>query len=209
MSIRVSFVAVCVAAIVMIGCQNRQSLPAGPSSSDQIAAASTASVSTTGAAARVEAAKVDQGKTVMLMDACDPETFNAPPPAGVGPGTCSRQGGVRFASFIDELARHHSVGAWHMAPGEVTIKLGDVLSAVNHGGEAHTFTEVEEFGGGFVPQINQIGGFGDAIPECDPQAVHVLRPGESSRETTDEAGVEKYQCCIHPWMRTEVRIVQR
>src|ERR1700752_4529277 len=30
---------------------------------------------------------------VNLMDACDPDTFNAPPPAGVGPGMCVRNGG--------------------------------------------------------------------------------------------------------------------
>jgi len=201
MSIRACFVALCAVAAAAIGCENRQSLPASPSGSGQgntISAASPAQF----------AAKADHEKTVTLMDACDPDTFNAPPPLGVGPGSCARRGGVRFANFIDELTRHHSVGAWHMAPGEVMIKLGDVLSAVNHGGEAHTFTEVDEFGGGFVQQINEIGGFGATIPECNPQAVQLLHPGDSFHETTDEAGVEKYQCCIHPWMRTEIRIVQ-
>src|SRR5262249_37665432 len=175
--------------------------PASPSGSDQgnsLSAVSPAQF----------AAKTDQGKTVMLMDACDPETFNAPPPVGIGPGTCSRQGGVQFANFIDQLTRHHSVGAWHMAPGEVMIKLGDVLSAFNNGGETHTFTEVDDFGGGFVPQLNALGGFGPTVPECNPQLVQLLPPGASSHETTDEVGVEKYQCCIHPWMRAEVRIVQ-
>jgi plastocyanin len=95
-----------------------------------------------------------------------------------------------------------------MAPGQVQIKLGDVLSAFNHGGETHTFTEVDEFGGGFVQAINNVGGFGPTIPECNPQAVEMLAPGDSFHETTDETGVEKYQCCIHPWMRTEVRIVE-
>jgi hypothetical protein len=38
--------------------------------------------------------------------------------------------------------------------------------------------------------------------------VKLLHPGDSSHEKTDEVGVEKYQCCIHPWMRAEVRIVQ-
>ncbi len=36
-----------------------------------------------------------------------------------------------------------------------------------------------------------------------------LAPGASSREKEDEAGVEKYQCCIHPWMRAEVRIAEK
>lgn len=200
MSTRVCLVALCAAAVA-IGCESRQSLPTSSSSVSQ-----GRSTSTTAPAQLT--AKADQGKTVMLMDACDPDTFNAPPPMGVGPGTCLRQGGVRFANFIDELTRHHSVGAWHMAPGEVTLKLGDVLSAFNQGGETHTFTEVDEFGGGFVQQINDMGGFGPPVSECNPQTVKLLHPGDSSHEKTDEVGVEKYQCCIHPWMRAEVRIVQ-
>jgi len=198
MSIRAFLVVVCATAAVALGCQNRDALPASPSGSNQGATISASSPAQF-------AAKTAQGKTVMLMDACDPETFNAPP---LEPGTCVRQGGVRFANFLEELKRHHSVGAWHMAPGEVMIKLGDELSAFNHGGEMHTFTEVDEFGGGFVGPINQAGGFGPTIPECNPMKVKLLHPGDSFHETTDEVGVEKYQCCIHPWMRTEVRIVQ-
>ena len=200
MSFRACLVALGAAAAVAVGCESRQSLPSSPSGADQgntLSAVSPAQF----------AAKTDQGKTVTLMDACDPETFNAPPPAGAGPGTCERQGGVRFGNFLDELGQHHSVGAWHMAPGQVTIKLGDELSAFNHGGETHTFTEVDEFGGGFVQPLNVLGGFGATIPECDPTKVQLLKPGDSFHETTDEVGVEKYQCCIHPWMRAEVRIV--
>jgi len=201
MSIRAFLVVVCAAAAVALGCQNRDALPASPSGSTQ------ANTNAAGSLAQA-AAKTAEGKTVMLMDACDPETFNAPPPLGIGPGTCVRQGGVRLENFLDQLGSHHSVGAWHMAPGQVMIKLGDVLSAFNHGGETHTFTEVDQFGGGFVNLINQIGGFGPTIPECNPQKVKLLHPGDTFQETTDEVGVEKYQCCIHPWMRTEVQIVQ-
>jgi plastocyanin len=201
MSIRACVVALCAAVAVAVGCESRQSLPVSPSVSDQGHTISADSPSQF-------AAKTDQGKTVTLMDACDPDTFNAPPPVGAGPGTCERRGGVQFSNFLDELARKHSVGAWHMAPGQVTIKLGDVLSAFNNGGEVHTFTEVDEFGGGFVQALNTIGGFGATIPECNPQTVQLLHPGDSSHETTDEVGVERYQCCIHPWMRAEVHIVQ-
>jgi plastocyanin len=203
MSIRTCVVALCAAVAVAVACESRQSLPVSPSVSDQghtISADSPAQF----------AAKPDQGKTVTLMDACDPETFNAPVPVGAGPGTCVRQGGVRFSNFLDELARKHSVGAWHMAPGQVTIKLGDVLSAFNNGGEVHTFTEVDEFGGGFVQPLNDILGLAE-IPECAQAQASgaVLKPGESSHEVENDAGVEKYQCCIHPWMRAEVRIVAK
>src|SRR5262245_38377308 len=122
MSIRAFLVVVCAAAAVALGCQNRDALPASPSGATQ------ANTISAGSLAQA-AAKTAQGKTVTLMDACDPETFNAPPPLGIGPGTCVRQGGVRLENFLDQLGSHHSVGAWHMAPGEVMIKLGDVLSA--------------------------------------------------------------------------------
>ena len=127
--------------------------------------------------------------------------------SGVGPGTCSRPGGLRFQSFIDELVRHHSIGGWHMAPQEAMLRVGDVLSAFNSGGEAHTFTEVEAFGGGNVQFLNDILGLTTVAPEC--AQAHLLAPGQSSDEVEEEEGVEKYQCCIHPWMRAEVRIVEK
>jgi len=201
MSIRACFVSLVVAAAVVVGCESRESLPASPSASDgghTISAAAPAQL----------AAKTDQGKTVELKDACDPETFNDPV-NGIGPGTCVvRNGGVRFQTFLDQLSLHHSVGGWHMAPQEVILQVGQVLSAFNNGGEVHTFTEVEDFGGGFVTMLNNLGGFGPTITECqNPQSLEMLHPGDSSHEEEEDAGVEKYQCCIHPWMRTIVRIV--
>ena len=77
------------------------------------------------------------------MDACDPDTFNAPPPAGVGPGTCSRSGGVQFATFLEQLGKHGTIGAWHFAPPDTSAAVGQVFVAMNRGGEVHTFTEVE------------------------------------------------------------------
>jgi len=205
MSIRAYGVALVAAVAVAIGCESRGTLPASPSASDP---GTTLSIASPGGASQF-AEVTEHGKSITLFDACDPDTFNAPPPAGAGPGTCIRQGGVRFQDFLAQLSNHHSVGAWHMAPGQATIKLGDALEALNRGGENHTFTEVEDFGGGFVQPLNVLGGFGAQIPECDPTKVHLLHPGESFHETTDEIGVEKYQCCIHPWMRAEIHIVQR
>jgi plastocyanin len=201
MSIRPYVVALCAAVALTVGCESRQSLPVSPSVSDQGHSISAASP-------EQFAAKADAGKTVKLMDACDPDTFNAPPPVGVGPGTCSRSGGVQFANFVDQLARHHSIGAWHMAPSEVMLKVGDVLSAFNQGGEMHTFTEVDEFGGGNVPFINQLVGLTSFVPPECAQA-QLIAPGQSTSEVENDAGVEKYQCCIHPWMRAEVRIVAK
>jgi hypothetical protein len=80
-------------------------------------------------------------RQVQMMDACDPQSFNA----AIGPGTCIRQGGVDFAKFLTLLGQHHKVGAWNFAPPTLNARVGQELLAVNHGGEVHTFTEVEEF----------------------------------------------------------------
>ena len=79
-------------------------------------------------------------RLITMRDACDPETFNE----AVGPGTCIRNGGVRFAKFLQLLGQHQKVGAWHFAPNSVKAKVGQELLAVNRGGEDHTFTEVED-----------------------------------------------------------------
>ena len=74
----------------------------------------------------------------------------------------------------------------------------------------HTFTEVEDFGGGIVPLLNELEGLATVAPECNQlQPEDFLAPGAVSRDTEDEGGIEKYQCCIHPWMRAEIRIADK
>src|SRR5689334_21042766 len=53
-------------------------------------------------------------RLVTMMDACDGPTFNA----AIGPGTCSRNGGVNFSEFVAQLTAHQFVGAWHNAPSQ-------------------------------------------------------------------------------------------
>jgi len=186
-------------AAVLVGCENNPSQTTAPS---PVATAQSTASSAAGQPAQL-AAKGPGQHVVTMMDACDPETFNA----AVGPGTCSRPGGVRFATFLELLGQHHSVGAWHFAPSEVTLKVGELLVATNQGGETHTFTEVDEFGGGIVPQLNVLTGLTEVAPECSALAPKdFIAPGASSSETEGDAGVEKYQCCIHPWMRAQVRV---
>ena len=194
-----SFVALIVAAGVIVGCENR-SQPVSPSTLENAAAARAAGPAQL-------AVKGPSQHVVTLFDACDPETFNA----ALGEGACTRSGGVRFDTFLEQLGRHHSIGAWHFAPSNVTMKVGELLVATNRGGEDHTFTEVDEFGGGVVPPLNELTGLTEVAPECAAlgQTGGRIKPGASASEKTDEAGVEKYQCCIHPWMRTEVRIAAK
>ena len=197
MSIRVhSMVLLACAALMIMACENRSSQATSPTP------VNTAQPAALGPPAQL-AAKGALQHVVTLFDACDPETFDAV----LGAGACTRSGGVRFATFLDQLTKHHSIGAWHFAPSEVTMGVGQMLVATNRGGETHTFTEVDEFGGGIVPQLNQAIGLTEVASECTQlKPADFLAPGASSSEVEEDAGVEKYQCCIHPWMRAEVRI---
>lgn len=138
---------------------------------------------------------------VNILDACDPTTFNA----ALGAGSCTRPGGVTFDQFIAQLTKHENVPSWRFAPQLVQTRVGDLLVAINKGGEAHTFTEVEAFGGGFVAQLNTLAGLTEIAPEClllGPG--DVLAPDDHFSEVVGEEGTELYQCCIHPWMRATV-----
>ena len=146
-------------------------------------------------------------RVIELWDRCDPTTFNA----ALGEGTCvRREAGVTFNEFLNQVGSLGGAPAWRFSPTAATIGLGITLLAVNRGGETHTFTEVEEFGGGIVESLNKLSGNEHVAPEClaldDDDFV---APGKSYPDKPDEAGVEKYQCCIHPWMRTTVTISPR
>jgi plastocyanin len=88
---------------------------------------------------------------VSMQDQCDAASFNA----ALGAGTCSTQGSVTFAQFNAELNSSHQVAAWRYVPSTLEIHVGQAITAVNFGGETHTFTEVDQFGGGIVPSLNQ------------------------------------------------------
>lgn len=158
-------------------------------------------------ASRAGAPSADDGvRRVTILDACDPTTFDA----ALGAGSCARPGGLSFASFIDQVTSKGEAGAWRFAPGNVEARVGQALLALNRGGETHTFTEVEAFGGGIVPLLNQLSGNTVVAPECRALAPSdFIPPGGTARDDVEEAGTERYQCCIHPWMRTTVTARER
>lgn len=188
------------AVAMFVGCENRSAQPTGPSPVE------TARPALVAGSVQLAAKPDSQQHVVTMFDACDPDTFNA----ALGEGTCIRSGGVRLDDFLEQLRRHGSIGAWRFAPPNVSMRVGQLLVATNRGGEAHTFTEVEEFGGGIVPPLNEALGLTTVAPECNQLAgSDFIAPGASSSEKEEEAGVEKYQCCIHPWMRAQVRIAEK
>jgi hypothetical protein len=142
-------------------------------------------------------------RTVQILDACDSETFNAV----LGPGMCVRKGGgVTVGRFIGQLQRKGEAPAWRFSPAQLKLDAGGAITARNRGGEFHTFSEVAEFGGGCIPELNRLLGL-VSVPECAgfPGGVFGatgVPPGGSLTTDPLAAGVHRFMCLIHPWQRT-------
>ena len=148
---------------------------------------------------------------VVALDECDPATFNAP--TGAGPNFCKNVA-LGASTTLADLFAKAAAGTpdpnWDFEPDSLTIKQGQFVSVVDQGGEPHTFTEVKQFGGGFIAGLNGPGE--TVVPECaggfSTVAVAKTRILQGSR--LDVAGLSKgkhlFQCCIHPWMRIEVDV---
>jgi len=156
-----------------------------------------------------------EGPTFKLRDGCQPATFNLPPPNGAGPGTCRTDfnGQVSFEKFVDQLTAHQNAPEWRSTPINTDIAAGTQVLLDNEGGETHTFTRVQNFGGGFVPILNRLSGNLVPAPECFAQSVGATfvpsgvegKPGPTLLES-DRGKTVKFQCCIHPWMRSEIMV---
>jgi len=144
-------------------------------------------------------------RRVTALDACDGPSFNA----AIGSGACNRSGGVKFDTFIGQLIAMGEAPAWRFAPEAMTLADGGSIDAYNGGGEFHTFTEVAAFGGGCVPQLNALLGL-SPVPECAgaPGIFFTtgIAPGGELEGQPLSTGVHRFQCLIHPWMRTTVAV---
>jgi hypothetical protein len=157
----------------------------------------------TGVAATLTAEESSQ--RVDVRDDCDPATFNAGPPDGPGLGhICDGDGGTTFGEFIAELQATQVAEKWRFNPDRISEPQNIV--AHNRGGETHSFTKVAKFGGGQVDVLNALSGNPVPAPECLAGSVGAtfVGPGQDLK-VNGVAGGDKYQCCIHPWMRTTVR----
>jgi hypothetical protein len=147
---------------------------------------------------------------VVALDECDPATFNDP--SAAGPGFCQNVtlgASTVFANLLAEAAAGTPDPNWNFSPGTMTIKKGSLLSVVDEGGEPHTFTEVQQFGGGFLTPLN---GGQDTVPECAGGFANVavaktrILQGSRLEVNNLSKGKHLFQCCIHPWMRIEVDV---
>ena len=145
---------------------------------------------------------------VVALDECDPATFNA----ALGADFCKNIAlgySTTFSQLFAEAAAGTPDPNWDFEPDTLKIKEGTIVSVVDQGGEPHTFTEVEKFGGGFIPALNdgQV-----TVPECAGGFSRVavaktrLLQGSSVQITGLSKGTHHFECCIHPWMRMSVEV---
>lgn len=152
---------------------------------------------------------------VTMMDDCSPSDpgygpFGGCPEGAPFPGSNSYRGDVSldefFALLFSPLADPgHVIGhpSWRNEPSYISVRQGQKVRVTNRGGRVHTFTKVDNFGGGFVPPLN---GTMLQAPECDPATVEFVRYGGAQTIDNLDPGLHKFQCCIHPWMRGTVRV---
>jgi len=146
---------------------------------------------------------------VVALDECDPATFNA----ALGPDFCKNVTLGAFTKLTDLFAKAKAGTpdpGWDFEPDTVHMKKGTILDVVDQGGEPHTFTEVAQFGGGFLPILNAPGE--NTVPECadgfSNLAVAKTRilQGSHTQITGLSKGEHLFECCIHPWMRVKVEV---
>ena len=165
-----------------------------------LAAALTVSITT-------RAGAVQGDKLIRLLDDCEPVSFNAV----LGDGSCIGNGHTTFDEFIAELAATQDAHKWANQPSDMQLNVGRGTVIENRGGEVHTFTPVAEFGGGFIPDLNGISGNPVPAPECLNFGAIVFIPAGATEEGPTagsdlSVGSHKFQCCIHPWMRTVIEV---
>ena len=146
-------------------------------------------------------------KKIRLLDDCEPTTFNAV----LGDGACIGNGHTTFAEFIEELEETQDAHKWRNQPSQMHLNVGRSTLIENDGGEVHTFTPVAAFGGGFVNELNGISGNPVPAPECLNFGSIVFIPAGGVEEGPTAGsdlpvGTHKFQCCIHPWMRTVIEV---
>lgn len=154
------------------------------------------------------AGAVQGDKKIRMYDDCDPASFNAV----LGDGACIGNGHTTFDEFIAELEATQDAHTWRNQPSAMHLNVGRPTLIENRGGEVHTFTPVANFGGGFVAELNGISGNPVPAPECLNFGTIVFIPAGASEDgpTAGSSGLpvgtRRFQCCIHPWMRTVIEV---
>lgn len=151
-----------------------------------------------------------------VRDECDPVSF-----AHV-PGGCDPEygGDVTLDELFHEVStrpdhvldRRDALG-WKFS-SDTSIDEGDSLVVTSRGGEYHSFTEVDEFGGGCVDVLNEpfglsthpVCGVDDNADEVPDWFSTFVPAGETMTVSGLPKGTHHFECLIHPWMRVTVTV---
>ena len=145
---------------------------------------------------------------IVALDECEPSSFNAM----LGPDFCKNiaiGATTSFLKLFNEAHEGHPDPNRDFEPDTLNIKQGTVVNVANEGGEPHTFTEVKDFGGGFIAGLNA---GENTVPECAGGFANVavartrILQGSSVNVSGLPKGEHLFQCCIHPWMRVTVDV---
>ena len=155
----------------------------------------------------VGAGAVQGDKKIRMYDDCEPVSFNE---ALDDPTACIGNGRTTFDAFIAELAATQDAKKWRNQPTQMFLNIGRPTLIENRGGEVHTFTRVANFGGGVVPPLNNLSGNPVPAPECFGP-IDIILAGQTVEGPTAggsdlPTGLNRFQCCIHPWMRTVIEV---
>jgi len=145
---------------------------------------------------------------IVALDECEPKSFNE----ALGPDFCKNVA-LGATTSLEKLFKQAADGTpdpgWDFEPDEISIKKDTTLTVVDQGGEPHTFTEVAQFGGGFIEGLNA---GEETVPECrggfkniDVAKTRILQ-GSQIQVNGLSKGEHRFQCCIHPWMRVKVDV---
>jgi plastocyanin len=141
-------------------------------------------------------------RVVELRDACDKVSWETE-----FPGLCAKAtGSVSLPEFRAALADGGS-GAWWIRQREITLDAGDSIAATNAGGIIHTFTEVQAFGKGCIDEWNKA--VTETLDNCNGFSTFgatLVPQGTTNQAQALSVGVHRFQCLVHPWMRTVVTV---
>lgn len=172
---------------------------------------------TVSSTARPADARSPRAIIVEAQDRCDPATFNA----ALGPDAChpiEDRGTTTFEELLEETnPTDFGPDSWRFSRTNFSIQRGDWIRVLFTGGEAHSFSRVNRFGRGCVNDLNAPLGLPlwNGTPDATlplsgnmcPAAFGDIRgPGAEFVVDRLPKGTHRFQCVIHPWMRSTVTV---
>lgn len=152
-------------------------------------------------------------REIVLRDDCDPTDLGWAPTGGCnrpeGDVTLAEFNALRLSPLAPSVVGHP---AWWFDPNYLQVTSGQRVKIENEGGRVHTFTEVANFGGGRVPPLNASQpGIPSLTPAPECLAAGVVDIPGGGKDVVDglAPGNHKFQCCIHPWMRTMIKVASQ